>query len=218
MPGRCPHTCGEFELVVFLTQNSAVRVLVCCFAHTRQKTGERGRTGRVGASRGPRPGCHLLAALDAPRPVPACSLLPALGSSRAAAPRVRELKGTTHHSRRCTRAFPESMRQPQPVHLTGTLPPLLFGTPLLNNIPRFDHVQLQKRCDCWGFWVICPYLLLAKLGRCYGTQNRRTCVAIALESSCTMALPGCSSSGSAPLAASIDPRSCTAGPRAVCGT
>ena len=40
----------------------------------------------------------------------------------------------------------------------------MFGTPLLNNVLGFYHVQLQRRSDCW---VLCQYSPLAKLDRCY---------------------------------------------------
>ena len=46
----------------------------------------------------------------------------------------------------------------------------MFGHPLLNHALRSDHVQLQKRSGCWRFWVICQYLPLATLDRCYGVQ------------------------------------------------
>ena len=34
------------------------------------------------------------------------------------------------------------------IPLISTVAPLLFGKPLLNNVRRFDPVQLQKRLDC----------------------------------------------------------------------
>ena len=46
-----------------------------------------------------------------------------------------------------------------------TIPPLMFGKPLLNNVMRFDHVQLQKRSGCRVYWVLCQNVPLAKLCR-----------------------------------------------------
>ena len=37
----------------------------------------------------------------------------------------------------------------------STVAPVMFGKPLLNNVLRLDHAQLQKRSDCWDLWVIC---------------------------------------------------------------
>ena len=49
--------------------------------------------------------------------------------------------------------------------------PLMFGQPLLNNVLIFDHVQLQKGSNCWVYCVLCQYLPLAKLCRCYGSAS-----------------------------------------------
>ena len=35
-----------------------------------------------------------------------------------------------------------------------------------------EIVHLQKRSDCWVYWVLCQYLPLAKLCRCYGAHDR----------------------------------------------
>ena len=47
------------------------------------------------------------------------------------------------------------------VHV-DTAPPLMFDKPLLSNVLIF-HVQLQKRSNCWRFWVIHQYYRLPNL-------------------------------------------------------
>ena len=52
-----------------------------------------------------------------------------------------------------------------------TVAPRMSGKPLLNHVPRFDHAQLQKRSDCWEFWVIFQYVAVAKHCRRYGNAQ-----------------------------------------------
>ena len=53
----------------------------------------------------------------------------------------------------------------QPVWF-ATLASVMFGKAFLNNVLRFDAVQLQKSSDCSEFRVICEYSAFAKLYRC----------------------------------------------------